>query len=227
MTTISCILPCYGRHEQTLSLIPRLLRTAGPRVKWELIAVCGSREPQEFVDALDQLAREWNNTPPLASTMMVAVGEADRLSYWQALSLGQKHSDAPLLANLANDLIPGHGWLQRALDSYRHAFGEQPALMGFNGDSHGEEHACHFIIHQDLLDRFGGWPVWYDHNFGDTELCLRARELGLYAKSPWSMLFHDHPWISLAGDDEVYLAGRAKWEADQLLFGQRRANQWR
>ena len=52
---------------------------------------------------------------------------------------------------------------------------------------------------------------WYKHNYGDTELCERAIADGVYAKAPWAILYHNHPYWAGA-DDEVYAEGRATIE---------------
>jgi GT2 family glycosyltransferase len=78
------------------------------------------------------------------------------------------------------------------------------------------------LIHRDLLASFGGWPVWYHHNFGDTELCLRAQQAGRYGKAAWAVLFHDHVFFG-APDDAVYAEGRSRAHEDEALFQQRRA----
>jgi hypothetical protein len=151
--------------------------------------------------------------------------ETDRLTYWQALTRITTLIDSPLICNLANDLIPGHQWLQRGVEAYARRFGDGLGLLGFNDGHHTSAHSCHFLIHRDLLARYGGWPVWYDHAFGDTELCQRAIQDGVYAKAPWATLFHDHPYFG-GTDDAVYVEGRAKAERDQALYEQRRAQGW-
>jgi hypothetical protein len=115
-----------------------------------------------------------------------------------------QQADTPLLVNLANDLIPGMHWLARAVTAYRSAFGAGDGMIGFNGDSHEVNHSCHFLISRSLLERYGGWPTWYDHNYGDTELCQRAIADRCYGKAPWALLFHDHPYFGGA-DDAVYM----------------------
>jgi len=68
--------------------------------------------------------------------------------------------------------------------------------------------------------------VWYHHNFGDAELCTRARQDGLYWKSFNAYLEHCHVERGLAADDEVYQAGRARYREDEALFVARRAAGW-
>lgn len=208
---VAVILPCYGRPEQTLRNAQRLRQAAG-RVDALWYATGGPDE----APTLAQLAREgWAPQVP-----------ADRpLTYWEALQRVTDATAAPLLCAVANDLLPGVRWLAVGLDAYRARFGDGYGMLGFNGDGHGPDHSCHFLIHRELLAELGGWPVWYRHNFGDTELCIRARQLGRYAKAPWAILYHDHANVG-AGDDDVYQAGRSGWDADERLFRARRARGW-
>lgn len=207
---IAVILPVYGRHEQTLRNAARLRATAGCDALW--YATGGPDE----ATTLDRLAREgWAPQVP-----------ADRpLTYWQALERVTGATGADLLCPVANDLLPGHQWLARGLAAYVARFGDGPGLMGFNDGIHGPGHSSHFLIHRQLLADLGGWPVWYRHNFGDTELCARAQALGLYGKAPWAVLYHDHE-ITGAGHDAVYALGSASARDDQALFYRRQQEGW-
>ena len=209
---VAAILPCRGRKEQTITNAKRLLQTAGVDT-WRLYAV-GGKEESDILSGLAKLG-----IPTLTA-------HADRLTYWQALQEVTAVTVEPLIACLANDLIPGQHWLKRAVDAYVSTFGTAPGMVGFNGDSHELNHSCHFLIHRDLIARYGGWPIWYDHTFGDTELCERAIADGVYAKAPWALLFHDHPYWA-GRDDDVYAEGRALIDRDQRLYQHRKANAWR
>ena len=209
---VCAIMPCRGRAEQTVVNVKRLLATAGD-IDWQLILVAGGE--QEVFAAL----------APLRSEQVQFLTFNGRMTYWQALTAATRTTDAPLLCNLANDLIPGHRWLERGVQAFHKRFGDGPGLLGFNDGHHTSGHSCHFLISRDLLARYGGWPVWYDHAFGDTELCQRAMADRLYAKAPWATLFHDHPYFGGA-DDAVYVEGRAQAGQDQALFEQRRGQGW-
>jgi hypothetical protein len=219
---IAAIMPCRGRAEQTVRNVRRLLATAGA-VEWRLTIVVDG-DPDLFASfaqhelPIDVIASVvWSTKPP-----------TQRVGYWGALKAGSEwlnNTRAPLLVNLANDLLPGQHWLQRAEAAYRATFGDEPGLMGFNDGHHETDHSCHFLISRALLDRYGGWPVWYDHNYGDTELCQRAIADGVYAKAPWATLFHDHVYFG-GDDDSVYAEGRAQAERDRQLYEQRRAAGW-
>jgi hypothetical protein len=150
-----------------------------------------------------------------------------RLTYWQAMQYVSDRTEAQLIINLANDLLPGHQWLGRAVAAYKETWPDPHdyGLLGFNDGHHETGHSCHFLIDRDLLNYLGGWPVWYDHNYGDTELCQRVIDLGFYAKAPWATLFHDHPYFG-GQDDAVYAEGRAKADKDHQLYEWRKARGW-
>jgi hypothetical protein len=216
MMQVVAVLPVRGRPEQTLQYAQRLRATAG-MVGTHWVAV-GAQPDQVTLQALADAG--W----------ITACVQTERITYWNALAWGSSEkvyaAHIPFVVTLANDLLGGPQWLERGMQAYRERFGDTSAMMGFNGDGHGPEHSCHFIIHRGLLSELGGWPAHYRHNFGDTELCLRAQQLGRYAKAPYAILFHDHPWVSAGQDDEVYAAGRANWAEDQALFEARKARGW-
>lgn len=209
---VAAIMPCRGRAEQTVTNVRRLLATAGYE-DWHLVCVVS--------DDLD------NGLGPKLNRAGAAIAYLPQFTYWQALTYvtSQLQDHVSLIANLANDLIPGRHWLARGVAAYRARFGDADGLMGFNDGLHGPEHSSHFLISRALLDRYGGWPTWYQHNFGDTELCRRAQQDGCYGKAPWAVLFHDH-LENGAADDTVYQEGRASYERDARLFEERRRAGW-
>lgn len=221
MAAVAVILPCYGRYAQTLRYAARMVAVAG-EVDAAWIAVGGTDE-SATIDALV-------DTGPWAGVC----GPEPRLSYWEALTRGTTHSgphSAPtglpgVLCAVANDVWAGDDWLQRGLVAYHARFADGEGLMGFAGDGHGVDHACHFLIGRRLLDHLGGWPTHYRHNFGDTELCQRAQAMGRYAKARHAVLEHRHVWHGTAPDDAVYAAGRERWDADAALFERRKAKGW-
>lgn len=213
---IAAIMPCRGRAEQTVANVKRLLATAGYE-DWRLICVVSRDEPV-LVDMLLPL------TGP-TSPLVVVTPTSGRMTYWRALQTVTEGTGDPYLVNLANDLLPGQHWLRRAVEAYRETFGAGDGMIGFNDGHHEVGHSCHFLISRGLLDQYGGWPVWYDHNYGDTELCQRAIADGRYAKAPWAVLYHDHVYFGGA-DDAVYAEGRAQVERDRQLFEQRQRQGW-
>lgn len=219
---IAAIMPCRGRAEQTATNVRRLLATAGMQHghDWFLYLAGGDDETGLIWQVINEVADR------IGQSITIATSARPRETYWQALDMATKVTDYPLLVNLANDLLPGRDWLARAVAEYRCCFSENgDGLMGFNDGIHGPDHAPHFLISRRLLDHYGGWPVWYSHNYGDAELCLRAQQDGRYGKAPWAVLFHDHH-INGGQRDAVYAEGDASLEADRALFEERRRAGW-
>lgn len=218
MVTVAAIMPCRGRVERTIQNLRRLLATAGS-VEWRLVCVTDGDDAVVDAIACEQIVSD-------IAVHLIPV--KSRVRYWGALreaTMHRRHQDATHLVNLANDLLPGRDWLVRGLAAYRARFGDGDGLMGFNDGIHGPEHSPHFLISRRLLDRYGGWPVWYRHNYGDTELCQRAQVDGCYGKAPWALLYHDHE-LTGASHDEVYAEGTATSDQDRALFEERRRRGW-
>ena len=214
---IAAIMPCRGRKEQTVANVRRLMATAGG-VDWHLYLAGGENE----VGLIWKACSEADITGERVSMVTTA---AQRVTYWQALEMVTRNTDAPLICNLANDLLPGRDWISRAFAEYRCCFGEGDGLLGFNDGIHDEGLSPHFLISRGLLNRFGGWPVWYSHEYGDAELCVRAQAMGVYSKAPWAVLYHDHP-ITGGDPDSVYAEGHASRDRDAQLFHERRRQGW-
>lgn len=219
---VAAIMPCRGRAAQTAENVRRLLATAGLNhdVDWQLHLAGGYQESGLLPTIASQIAGETGISIVLHSS------QESQLSYWHALTMATERTSASLLLNLANDLWACDDWLKFAVADYQARFGQGDGLLGFAGDGHGPQHSCHFLISRGLLERYGGWPVWYQHNFGDTELCTRAQQDGIYHKSTTAWLEHCHPMLERAPDDAVYQAGRATYQQDQALFVARRAAGW-
>lgn len=217
MFNVVAILPCRGRKEQTQDCVRRLLATANiPHdTNWKLVLVGGIEDE----DIVTSIASEFD--------VYGLVEQEPTLTYWTALQRATDDYPATHYAMLANDLLPAVNWLPQAMNKLLSTFPDGNGIVGFNGDGHGDSHSAHFIISKELLEQFGGWPVWYNHNFGDTEFCIRAQEIGRYVKAPYAILFHNHPWISANSDDEVYQAGRSRFRVDEELFRIRRMQQWK
>ena len=211
MTTVAVILPCYGRHEQTIVNAARMVEAAGDvRATW--IASGGGNERT----TIEALPAPWRGV----------LGSPDTLTYWQALRNGTDVTTSPILCAVANDVWAGDNWLQEGLAAYHERFPDGEGLMGFGGDGQPVTHSCHFLIGRGLLTYLGGWPLHYRHNFGDTELCRRAQALGRYGKASRAILEHRHPIVTGAPDDAVYQAGRAEWAKDEALYYDRLARGW-
>lgn len=214
-SSIVVVMPIRGRTTQTVDAFRRLWATAN--VPAQYIAV-GGRDDMDTINA----AAELNHVQPL-------IADVPRLSYWGALSMAtQAVSDDTLVATVANDLLPVVGWLSRAKRDFEYySRVNRDAVIGFNGDGYGDEHACHFLLPMRVIRRFGGWPVWYDHNFGDNEIVTRAKQESIWYKSPYAILYHNHPMIGAAQNyDATYEEGSLLFSRDGNLFERRKATNW-
>lgn len=216
MIRVAAILPCRGRPEQTARNVERLLATAGNVPGgWHLTCI-GGAEDRDAVLACHA-----------AGARTRCLLDRPRLTYWQAMEYETAFyaTDGdlapPLLVNLANDLLPGALWLQRAVQAYD-AQGGRYQVLGFND---GISATAHFLVTRQWLDAHGGWPVWYDHMCGDLEIVERAQAEGVYASLPWAVLYHDHHMTG-AARDAVYAEGETRWAEDRARFAARRAAGW-
>jgi len=208
---VACIMPCYGRAEQTERNLRRLQQSAGFRA--EYIATAFESEVWKTLQTMGKYS------PKLLTLDTHA-------TYWQGMKLGMKLAhDCTHVVNLANDLLPGYKWLKKGVDAYIRRFGSTPGLMGFNDGIHGPEHSPHFLIDVRLLEEFGGWPTWYTHNYGDTELCQRAMEQNRYGKAAWAVLYHDHR-VTGAEPDEIYAEGDHSFPEDLTTYQNRSQARW-
>lgn len=211
---VSVLMPVKGRPEQTAALIPRLLATAGA-VSWELIAIVD--EDPAVLEAIQPFRGQ--------------IGIIDlptRQGYWNALAHGAAVARGQLLSNIANDVLPGLRWLERAVAVYDRMGWPDGGVVGYNDGLLFDGHTGHLLAGRDLLQRWYGsgcWPTAYDHLYGDTEICQRAMADGRYAIALKAVLFHNHPVVGRHGDD-VYAASHRREQQDAERFAQRRALGW-
>ena len=210
-------MPAKGRPAQTLESARRLLSTAGvDDAAWLLVIMCDD-DPALY----DHLRGG------LAGKRVILHNSTQRLGYWRALAQGASMvGDATHLVNLANDLLPGAGWLAKMLEhSQYHAAG----VAAFNDGINVYGTAAHFCASIDVLRR---WypntlvPLHYDHMFGDAEIAARAEQDHCFSRAPWAVLYHNHAYIGNTLDD-IYKLGHAQAYADQAIYERRRANGWR
>lgn len=139
---VVAILPCRGRKEQTLECVRRLLATEIMQhgIDWRLVVVSGTDDS----DIVESIAQSTN--------IHGLVAEKPRLSYWEALQYGTNEFPADYYVCLANDLLPAVRWLTSAMEKMQETFSDGVGVVGFNGDGHQTNHACHLMISSKLLD---------------------------------------------------------------------------
>jgi GT2 family glycosyltransferase len=209
---VTAIIPCYGRHAQTLALVPRLLATAGVD-DWELVCV---------VNGDAALAQELQRI----SHVRIFAAKAN-VGYWRALKEGTKRTSSQIVCNLANDLLPGHHWLRKALLAYDTLYKDGVGMIGFN-DGIRNDQSAHFLIARDMLQRWYGeelWPTYYLHSYGDSEMCDRAKAESKYAIAPFAVMYHDHVFTG-AKNDAVYEEGKKSVGQDRAMYEMRKQNNW-
>lgn len=218
MREVVVVMPIRGRIEQSVDSMIRLWKTASYPATY--IAVGGKEEAETIQKVV-------NAVPP----SVAKISEQPRLTYWQALALATEHlSDDTLVCMVANDVMPSMHWLRNALSDYEAL--QEDYVIGFNGDGYTSinGHSCHIMISMNRIRRYGGWPVWYNHNFGDTELVARAIAEKSYYKSPWAVLFHNHysvQAITSTQVDAIYQEGTNTFMNDKKLFDQRKRRGWK
>ena len=216
---VSLLMPCKGRPEQTVALLPRLPATVGA-VAWELICIVDDDA------AVAQALTQWKAQHGASWLTVLPLNK--RVGYWRALSIGSQAAQGRLLSNIANDVLPGRHWLQCAVSVFDAKFPGGLGVVGYNDGILFEDHTGHLLVGRALLEAWYGeacWPVFYDHLYGDTELCHRAMEEGIYAIALKSVLFHNHFVIGQA-QDTVYRYAHQRYPQDRALFHQREANGW-
>lgn len=216
---INAIMPARGRTQQTVDLIPRLLKTSGLVYdeEWKLTIVVDRDE--ELANTLSELKYDYVQC------------EKPRYGYWHALCQGYEYNGGSIIVNLANDLLPGLDWLKTALETYQRLslrFDTQELIIGFNDGIHKGNHAAHMFMPVKLLRRYFDvelFPVWYHHEYGDTEIATRAQQDRLFFVDPFAVLYHNHRYIC-APDDNVYNEGTKNSWYDRRLFEAREKSQW-
>lgn len=209
-----------GRKQETLDLIPRLFHAAGRLQGDTFDLVVIADEDEELADAVVGL-----NMPRVH-----LIRNQVRKGYWASLTIGAKATDAPLLVNLANDILPAREWLSRGLKVYERAkreLGKEP-IIGFNDGVHPATHAGHCLFPRVVLENWYGanlFPDAYDHLYADTEIVMRAMQEKRWAYSIFAQLFHNHI-VNGKPHDPVYALGHAKETQDHATFQRRMANGW-
>jgi hypothetical protein len=206
--SIHVVMPVHGRMMQTVDCMKRLKAMAGYPASYTAIGGLHNDATLMLLDGICTVMRS----------------QSASLTYWYALHMATAHlPDDAYVVNVANDVLPCAHWLTRYAEHIKRF---PHHVFGFNGDGYEQNHACHFGIQMKRIRNTGGWPTWYYHNYGDTEICTRAIEDGAFHKDPWAILFHNHPIISGQEMDEVYVKGSEHQSRDADLYLKRRASQW-
>lgn len=224
MTTpiLSVLMPVRGRAAQTVALIPRLFATSGD-TPWELIIA--SDDDAEVAHAIHMLnERQAEKDAPRARLVELR----PRRGYWNALAAASAHARGRLLANIANDVLPGLGWVTRIVETFDRLFQDGLGVVGWNDGLLFDGHTGHLVIGRALAERWYGpacWPTFYDHLWGDVEICQRAMAEDRYAVDLRAVLYHNHFLLGQTMDNG-YRESHRREHADEEMFYRRRSLGW-
>lgn len=148
-----------------------------------------------------------------------------KAGYARKINTAIRITDEPLIFLGADDLVPGDGWLEKALAHMQ----DGVEVVGVNDMiRRSREHATHFLMTRryaklpTITDDPGPLCELYDHSCIDDELIATARWRNVYAYAEDSHVTHLHPDNNTAALDDTYRKGRRNIADDRLLFKSRK-----
>lgn len=124
-----------------------------------------------------------------AESILLAVQDTQRQGFVATVNQAFKATQSPWLGYMAQDAFAGRNWLALALQKLQSQTGA--ALLGFNDGKWQGQLASFGLARRDWISRvytdaffFQG----YHSHFADAELTLVARQQGVYAYEPQSVL---------------------------------------
>jgi len=125
-----------------------------------------------------------------------------------------------LVIFLGDDTIPVAGFIEKGLEKMA-ALPDGWGVVGLGTE--GSEAGAHWMADKRMLELTGGefFHTGYHHNFCDRELMDIAKENGRWAITREVVVGHDH-YVNGAEKDEFNEIGEKHWEADRILYGQRK-----
>jgi glycosyltransferase involved in cell wall biosynthesis len=136
-----------------------------------------------------------------------------------------KKSGGDVVVLWADDLVPQDGWLDHALSVLDEMGGH--GLVGLNDlSSDGEVYAAHWLADRRFIaDELGGvmYPPMYKSWWCDREVTERAQKLGLYRWAKRAIVDHNNYTFGKSQMDRTYRDARENYEADRMLYEQRKA----
>ena len=149
-----------------------------------------------------------------------------RANYATKINMAVRMTREPLIFLGADDLIPGEGWLEKAL-AYMHDGIEVVGVndMIIRGRA---EHTTHFLMTRHYAElpvitgERGPLCEIYDHSCVDDELIETAKHRNTYAYAADSHVTHLHPDNGTAAIDDTYRKGRSKLGDDRRIWKSRK-----
>lgn len=145
--------------------------------------------------------------------LLLVVHDTQRLGFVAVVNAAMRHTQSPWLGYMAQDAFAGRSWLALALGALER---EGASLLGFNdGKWHGQLAAFGLARRAWAARVYGGDLFFsgYARHYADAELTLVAREQGVYAYDPASVL------VELDWDKDR----RAVDAEDRRLFHERKS----
>jgi GT2 family glycosyltransferase len=154
---------------------------------------------------------------------------ADGPSWATKINTGYRRTGEPWLFCVGDDVRFHPGWLDHAQATAEDA---RAAVVGTNDLGprvvNGQD-SPHVLVRRDYVDEVGAsWDgpgvvchEGYRHNCVDLELALAAKQRGVWAMAPGSIVEHLHPLWGGGQRDEIYDLGDQSAASDRELFLER------
>lgn len=148
----------------------------------------------------------------------------------EKLNFGYKHTTAPWVQFVGDDVTFHPGWL----DHQQHVARLYKAqVVGSNDLANPRvlagEHATHWMVSRDYIEDSGAsWDgpgtlahEGYRHWFVDDEIVAKAKSEGVFQVALGARIEHHHPIVTGAEPDEVYKKNDKHAERDRIKFKKR------
>ena len=154
---------------------------------------------------------------------------AEGVSFAAKVNEGYRQTTEPWLFLVGDDVRFHPGWLDHA----QATAGDDFDVIGTNDLGNPRvmrgEHATHMLIRRSHADRVGAsWDgpgvvchEGYRHWFVDDEVVTAARQRGVFAFAPGSVVEHLHPNWGKGEEDETYRLGQSHVDKDRATFAKR------
>lgn len=218
---LAVLIPLLGRPHHIPPLLASLDATV-PGARVILLTTPGNdAEPAAYASGREVVPVRWQPS-----------GDFQR-----KINVGYRYTTEPLIFVGASDLEFRPGWFEAATARLAPGVG----LVGTNDMCNPRvmagEHATHFLLTREYVDRYGiltagpdGQPVnqpgvalfeGYRHEFCDTEAVATARARNAWAMALDSLVVHKHPMCG-GEDDPIYREQQARMRESWSLFRRRR-----
>lgn len=226
MVDVAVIVPVLGRPEHAARFVESFTANTPPD-RAVVLPVTAMDDPVDG-ETWRATMRAWRDAgvPPIA--MRVGHG----FSFAKKVNAAYELNDEPWLLLVGSDVVFHPGWLENALLTAQIS----GASLVATNDLHNPAvlagaHATHPLIARSYIDEVGAsWDgpgvvchEGYQHCWVDNELSTAARNRGVFAYSPLSIIEHRHPLWGGAEDDATYQLGQSTYAKDQALFMERLA----